>query len=314
MGPSNPKETYFLPLVKFIVLMEFIFYLKKFYIITRVYKHPVLYFFSILIYPKKEKVLKFIDGTATSGISIKTFYSTALVKNASMLRNKQWKYNYSGTEVRLYTVDPIGPQIEVFQKDEYGFLNVNNKEVIDIGANIGDTTLYFILKSAKKVIAVEPYPANCEIIKENLRTNFVDEKIAIVLNCGIGLRGKISISKELINSGSSGSVSDTQGKIIDILPLSDITSLYNIEHGVLKMDCEGCEYESLVDESCDILRRFDQMQIEYHYGPWILIEKLQNCGFSVSYTSPKFVPNINVDRFMTLRGYIYATKKENIKV
>ena len=309
MIPPNPKKSYFLPLVKFIVFFEFISYLKKFYIITRIYEHPVLYFFRLILFPKKQKVVKFVDGSTTSGISIKTFYSTAIAKNASLLRNRLWMCRFLGMEVKLYTVDPLGPQIEVFQKDEYGFLNVENKQVLDIGANIGDTTLYFLLKSARNVIAIEPYPANCEIIRRNLETNLVDEKRTVVLNCGVGHSGQISISTEIINPGACERISSTRGKIIDIVPLSNITSLYNIEHGVLKMDCEGCEYDALLDEGCDTLQRFDQMQIEYHYGPRILIEKLQFCGFFVSYTPPKFVPNINVDRSMTLRGYIYATKK-----
>lgn len=309
MIPPNPKKSYFLPLIKFFAFLEFISYLKKFYIITRIYEHPALYFFRMVLLPKKQKVVKFVDGSTTSGISVKTFYSTAIAKNASLLRNRLWSCRFLGIDVKLYTVDPLGPQIEVFQKDEYGFLEVENKQVLDIGANIGDTTLYFLLKSARIVIAIEPYPANCDIIRSNLETNLVDEKRAVVLNCGVGPSGQISISTEILNPGACERISSTQGKIIDIVPLSNITSMYNIEHGVLKMDCEGCEYDALLDAGCDTLQCFDQMQIEYHYGPRILIEKLQSCGFFVSYTPPKFVPNINVDRSMTLRGYIYATKK-----
>lgn len=309
--PTNPKKSYLIPLIKFLGLLEFVSYLKKFYIISRVYEHPVLYFLRMILFPKKQRVVRFNDGTTAPSVSIRTFYSTAIAKNASLLRNSLWKYNYLGMDVKLYTVDPVGPQIEVFQNDEYGFLNVENKEVLDVGANIGDTTLYFLFKSAKKVIAVEPYQANCEIIKRNLETNLVDEKKVIVLNCGIGHRSQTTISAEIINPGACGGIESTQGKIIDIFPLSNISSMYDLQHSVLKMDCEGCEYDALLEESCETLHCFDQMQIEYHYGPWILIKKLRNCGFFVSYTSPKFVPNINVERWLTLRGYIYATQKKN---
>ena len=237
MIPSNPKRSYSFPIIKFICLLEFIYYLKKFYRIIRVYEHPILCLLRMILSPKKQRIVKFADGTTKPGISIKTFYPTAIAKNASILSNRSRKYRYLGKEIKLYTADPFGPQIEVFQNDEYGFLNVENKDVIDVGANIGDTTLYFLFKSAKQVIAVEPYPLNCEIIERNLETNLVDKKRAMVLNCGVGQRGEIRISTEIINSGACAGISSTHGKSVDIIPLSDIISKYKIEHGVLKMDC-----------------------------------------------------------------------------
>ena len=51
-----------------------------------------------------------------------------------------------------------GDILAVFYKKDYDFLNVKNKIVIDIGTNIGDTAIYFVLMGAKKVIALEPDP------------------------------------------------------------------------------------------------------------------------------------------------------------
>jgi len=40
--------------------------------------------------------------------------------------------------------------------EQYKILGVSNKDVIDIGANIGDTAIYFAVKGARHVYAFEP--------------------------------------------------------------------------------------------------------------------------------------------------------------
>jgi len=40
----------------------------------------------------------------------------------------------------------------MFDFEEYKFLNVQNKSVLDVGAFVGDSSIYFILKGAKKSI------------------------------------------------------------------------------------------------------------------------------------------------------------------
>ena len=52
------------------------------------------------------------------------------------------------------------------------------------------------------------------------------------------------------------------------------------------MDCEGCEYESIMATSDIILKKFSHIQIEYHSGYKNLKEKLERCGFKVSITGP----------------------------
>ena len=51
--------------------------------------------------------------------------------------------------------------------------NKNGKPIIfwDVGANIGDSSIYFALKGAKKVIALEPLPANYEMAVKNIELN-----------------------------------------------------------------------------------------------------------------------------------------------
>jgi len=40
----------------------------------------------------------------------------------------------------------------------YDWLDVKGKRVLDVGASIGDTAVYFAVKGASEVVAFEPYP------------------------------------------------------------------------------------------------------------------------------------------------------------
>ena len=44
--------------------------------------------------------------------------------------------------------------ISTFEDEEYGIVNVKDKQAVDVG----DTSIYFALKGAERVYAIEPHP------------------------------------------------------------------------------------------------------------------------------------------------------------
>ena len=50
------------------------------------------------------------------------------------------------------------------------------------------------------------------------------------------------------------------------------------EDSILKVDCEGCEYDLLRTADINAIRRFSKIMIEYHYGYKELIKRLKNSG------------------------------------
>jgi predicted O-methyltransferase YrrM len=44
------------------------------------------------------------------------------------------------------------PILEIFEEDMYEILDVKGKIVVDVGAYIGDSAIYFALKGAKRAI------------------------------------------------------------------------------------------------------------------------------------------------------------------
>jgi FkbM family methyltransferase len=192
----------------------------------------------------------------------------------------------------------------VFFNEEYKFLNVNDCDVIDVGMNIGDSSIYFSMNGAKRVIGLEPYPYAFSIAEKNIRLNNINNIMPI--NAGYGKDSNVIVS-EKISSNSSSLICSDSGKEISIISLKTLINRYNIESAVLKMDCEGCEY-SLMDEDNEVFTHIKMIQIEYHYGYKKLVEKLKDADFDVKYTLPAKFYNRNAENPNMELGYIYAKR------
>ena len=210
------------------------------------------------------------------------------------------------TKVKLYGSINNGDVLATFFDNEYGMLPVKRKTVIDIGANIGDTPIYFALRGADRVIGLEPFPRSYEIAKKNVELNNLSNKITLLLAGCAANQGHITIDPDYISSITSTLVDFKKGIRVPLLTLNNILKQYNIssKDTILKMDCEGDEYKIILSTHEDTLQKFSQMQIEYHHGYIQLKEKLEKSGFEVSFTRPMW--NYRKQYI----GYIYAKRKE----
>jgi FkbM family methyltransferase len=185
-----------------------------------------------------------------------------------------------------------GTILGVFEHEEYSLIDVNDKTVVDIGAACGDSTIYFLLRGAKNVIAIEPCPDLFKELLENLRLNGVFDKV-ISTNVAIGSRG-----------GATTIECPSGRTTVDVLRLEDIVKDFNINGGVLKIDCEGCEYDIILNEY-DYVKSFDEVYFEYHAYITeipidVLLEKL----------SKDFVcNNVSNETFYKIFDYKYNEKQ-----
>ena len=210
-------------------------------------------------------------------------------------------------EIKMFGAKNNGDIGTVFFQEGYQTLPVNDRTVIDIGASIGDTAIYFALKGAKKVIALEPFLSNYELAKKNTIENKLDSKIHLLLAGCSNKNEKIIISETEVASQSDISKSK-QGNEISLMSLEEILNQFNVDSAILKMDCEGCEYDSILDSPKEVLQKFDFIFIEYHYGYINLKEKLEQCGFEVSISPPTFFNNPHAKIPKTYLGDMYAKK------
>jgi FkbM family methyltransferase len=205
-------------------------------------------------------------------------------------------------KIKLHGGITNGDIASIFLSDVYRTLSVEGQVVIDIGANIGDSSIYFILRGAERVIALEPFPKNYELAKKNIEENNCSNRISILLAGCATSRGFIELDDAGI-IGSSATIGQCpDGTRVALLTLDDILYENNLlsHEVILKMDCEGCEYETILSASHDTLRKFSQILLEYHYGYRNLKKKLEISGFHVSTDRP--IGNYH----KMYSGYLYA--------
>ncbi len=185
---------------------------------------------------------------------------------------------------------------------DYSWLDVEGKAVLDVGASIGDTAIYFSIRGAKRVVAFEPYPYPYSLAKENVEANGVLN--VTLVNAGVGGNdGFITVYTGTTTAWTPLRPSG-RGIEVPIYSLDRVISEYG-PFDVMKMDCEGCEYDAVLNS--ERLAEMKQVQIEYHYGPEKLTRKLKELGFLVRYSKPRKVYNSEASTY-TLVGYIYAQR------
>ncbi len=161
---------------------------------------------------------------------------------------------------------------EIFIKEAYKRLNVEGMAVLDIGGTVGDTAIYFKARGAKFVRIYEPEEVFIDVAKTNFMLN--DMKDVFICN--------------------ERATSETINKFCDE---------FKGEHKALKLDCEGAEYEILLNSKR--LSEFDEIILEYHYGYLNLVDKLEVAGFKVQYDRPHIAGN----GWHMQVGFIYAKRR-----
>jgi len=148
--------------------------------------------------------------------------------------------------------------------------DLDNWFVLDIGAFIGDTALYYARRGAF-VVAVEPVPSHYDIMLRNIELNpdlksrIMPMNIAVSSEDGfLDLSYNELVDREATIYGVGRFKSKIRSMKLSTL-VKEITNMgidlskFNVR--VLKMDCKGCEYD--VIKEVDVLRLFDIIKIEY---------------------------------------------------
>lgn len=133
---------------------------------------------------------------------------------------------------------------EIFIYKEYEWREVSNAEIIiDLGAHIGDTAVYYhTVYPEAKIYAIEPDP----VLFERLRDNSKDIKSIIPIHAAISDTSGIGILNVSSQSSLRGSLTNRIGSDSSIeVPTLTLKALYK-QYGVLradlcKFDIEGAE-------------------------------------------------------------------------
>ena len=176
---------------------------------------------------------------------------------------------------------------ETFINEAYGCFNLKNGTVVDVGAFIGDTAAYFALKGAKKILAFEAAPPIFKIAQENIKMNKLQNTVEIRNNAVNGREGEIKLSFYNSQPGSSSIIfqdyhalrsTNYQVKTITLNQIMKEVSYVDL----LKIDCEGAEYQILPRASKEgNLKNISNIIMEIHGPPRQILDVLKANQFEI---------------------------------
>ena len=170
------------------------------------------------------------------------------------------------------------------EEHQYDALNVKGKQVVDIGADCGDTAIQFAYRGAREVYAYEPNLNAFKALELTLLNNSYKQIKAYNMAI-LGKAQTIGINPEA-KANRGGKIVAGSYKI-KATTLNDIVKEHNITDGILKMDCEGYEYDIIAGASDKTLLAFSNIVIEYHDYLKDLPERFKKFGYKVDVLNPK---------------------------
>lgn len=179
--------------------------------------------------------------------------------------------------------------------------------VLDVGANIGAFTVRAASLARKgRVVAIEPQVENLQLLESNIRRNgFTNVTVVHGALSGSDGQAALAVGMELCPS----LVFSFPGMTMENVPTFKLRTLLDqagiAEVDLMKMDCEGAEFDILLGASRADLRRIRRLVMEYHNvrrdrSHRELIECLQQAGFEVYCTGGSW------------NGLIKGTRKEQV--
>ena len=166
--------------------------------------------------------------------------------------------------------------------------------VVDIGANVGVFSVWAVRRAgARRVIALEPSESSVVALRANLVRNGLPEVTVCPKAVG-ARRGRALLYRRgppamntLFSTDAAGSHFQELGPV-EVVTLDDVFSAFAVERcDLLKLDCEGSEYDILSAASARTLGAIQAVAAEYHIGlnsgdPEALRGLLESSGFVVS--------------------------------
>lgn len=171
-----------------------------------------------------------------------------------------------------YPIDVIQQYIGNYQKyfeqdilDDIAPFIPDNAVMLDIGANIGNHSLYFAIeRNAKKIYAFEPIPETFNILKKNVEINNL-ENIITPLNIALSnCNTNADIKNFNIRFMGAAQINENIKGNIDVKAVDNLDIEENIDF--IKIDVEGYELKVL-EGAINTIEK---------YKPVIFIELLNN--------------------------------------
>jgi len=179
----------------------------------------------------------------------------------------------------------LGILMETFNYNIYRIEGVKGRDVVDIGGSIGDTAIFYKINGARNIISLEPLSLPYNLAKMHIRINGIT---------GVNfIRGALLAEKQNVNvprcyplyGSGAFSIQSKSFNDNEEVPTYTLSEIMPEDPYILKMDCEGCEY-NIILKDYDTVRKFNVIVFETHeyithISHKVLLDKLNanyNCN------------------------------------
>ncbi len=251
------------------------------------------YVFSKEVYSKNTQVLK----------SPLSFYFAVFLKLFPGLYNKPVRFHLkNGGSFLCPDFMSVYIYWEIFLFKVYDYQASSKEEItiLDVGANIGLSTIHFKQRfPLAEVLCFEPFKKNYDYLNLNIQSsNFQNIK-----TFQLGVAGEKRHSLLYIHKKNSGAHSIYPEELslgsveIELISLQDALNLTKTgKCDILKLDCEGAEYEIIKSITPVMTAKIKQIYYEAtvtRYDPKELNDHLASIGYEVNLVD----------------GYVYSAKR-----
>lgn len=221
---------------------------------------------------------------------------------------KQNAYFYNGLIVPIDSRFSFRYINAIFFQKIYGLTEANWQTIVDIGANRGYFSLFAAQNSPNvRIYAIEPFATTFQILRKNIRANHFESRIeplSFALSSENG-HSPFYLGEDLLDNSLLKIVSDKPDTVlVETRSLASFMDSFDLIHiDMLKMNCEGSEYDILMNAPQTYLQRIQRIRLEYHTPkPELTIDvlklHLENQGFRC----------VRLKRYHTLHGIAWFEK------
>jgi len=166
--------------------------------------------------------------------------------------------------------------------------------IVDVGANGGLFTIWAAINYPHaKIVALEPSPRIFDFLFRNIFINKLGNVQLLQAACGGRMGEALLYSRggEELNTLFCQDIFGSSFRPLCRTPLVTIEHVFkrfDVQRcGLLKLDCEGSEYDILLNTKHETLQRIERIAMEYHTGfnehsPGELVTFLESHSFKVT--------------------------------